>query len=122
VGGEKQERGFGSQRFDLDFEQAPLFSVVKTWEPMILGSHDREPRQHGVSVSAALEIDVVSERDLHAGEFAQHCWLIDSVGALSAAVDFLKGNNVGIHGLDNTGRAREIDFAIDPCTVLDVVA
>jgi hypothetical protein len=69
-----------------------------------------------------LVADVSAEHDVHARQACQFRRLIDLVGALRALVDFLQRHKIRLHRLDHTSDAREIESAICPFAVVDVVA
>ena len=83
---------------------------------------DRQLRQHGVSVLAALKIDVLLEHGLHLREPSQFRRLIDASRSLGLAIDLLQRHNIRRNGSHDFGDAIQIELSVNTLAVMNVVA
>ncbi len=82
---------------------------------------NREAREDGVAVFAALEIEVVAKNARHAGEFGEFDREVAAVGAFDAFVYLLQGDDVSFFAFDECSDARQVDPFVEAFTVMDVV-
>jgi len=106
---------------DMDLQQSPLFVGQELRETVVLVPFDRKPAQDGVSVLAALTVDVLLENSVQARPFAQPCRLVNSIRPFHAPVHFLQGDQIGFGLADNLSDALEVDPAVRAFAVVDVV-
>ena len=106
---------------DMDLEQPPLLVGQELREAVVLVPLDRQPAQDGVSVLAALTIDVLFENSVQARPFGQPCRLVNSIGPFHAPINFLEGDQIGFGLVDDLGDAFDVDPAVHAFAMVDVV-
>ena len=79
------------------------------------------PAEDSYTVLASGEGDGGTEGAVHAKALGEYLGLVDSVGALDAAVDFLQADNIGQDIAYDLGLAVKVYYIVHPCTMLYVV-
>ena len=79
------------------------------------------PAEDGYTILASGEGDGGTEGAVHAKALGEDGGLMDAIGTLDAAVDFLQADDIGQDISDNLGLAVKVYHVVHPCTMLYVV-
>ena len=81
----------------------------------------RPTAEQGLAVGAALVVHRFAVGEVQAGEPGEFGGLIDAAGACGFLVNLLERDDVGTGGGDHAGETDEVEFAVHPFAVVDIV-